>query len=343
MPQLQTPRELLERRAQESMDEGVQTVPEALRQIEILSPLNSGSVTGTTPTTTDIPEKQRLPAALKLVNLDDIRNRSDLHAALCGNLPKNEYGLPKFIYRCDILDVSLFEGNSRPDSDSLSLSDPTDRYEAMQDQLNCAMLPISYHEGFPTLPDNQPFWGSLEFESPEAHAAFKAYIALPGARQLSLLSGFPPNNIKEWFHIYYWGLRARAYDAFAVVHHDRVREQRIMSSTDKQFLTTESLLTRLTRQLETIEFSDITDPSELINLYEKLAKIQRTSLGLPANGNATPHQPQSLEVSAIMKKVTHVDNADVQDISEGIDTRQLLTDVDSIDAAQEMILKVTSK
>jgi hypothetical protein len=61
--------------------------------------------------------------------------------------------------------------------------------------LNVAWVPLSYLEGFPTLPSGQPFWSILPHEPGELHLALEAYLQLPtlhsqGIRQLSQLPEF---------------------------------------------------------------------------------------------------------------------------------------------------------
>ena len=58
--------------------------------------------------------------------------------------------------------------------------------------LMAAFVPLSYDEGFPTLPSGRPFWEQLEFEPLNAYNAFRAYLAQgrTGARQLFTLDDF---------------------------------------------------------------------------------------------------------------------------------------------------------
>lgn len=56
--------------------------------------------------------------------------------------------------------------------------------------LKAAYVPLSYDEGYPTLPDGRPFWNKLDFEPMDAYIAFQAYLeqGTRGNRQVFLLS-----------------------------------------------------------------------------------------------------------------------------------------------------------
>lgn len=268
-----------------------------------------------------------LPPQLRGVDLQTIHCRSDLIRALNKNLPLNEYGFPELIYRADLLDYNMFHEHAE--------------YQTMRDALITAEVQVHYAEAYPTQSNGRPIWEQLEQEPEDSAFLLKKYLEIPGARQLSDLvsSRLSGETLREWYYFYYWDFRAKAFDTFSAAHHARIREQRILSTTDKHFLAAEGLWTKLETALKSINLETIQeDPIAIVELMEKVTKMQRVALGLPGNGNATPPQAQLQSFELTMKTLTKRAEGDAPQSQLTEDTRSLLNDPDAIERAQELII-----
>lgn len=292
----------------------------------------------------------KLPAALRGVDLNKIMTRADLMAALTIGLPLNEYQMPKFLYRPDLLDVSLFSGVPAESADQDA------RYREMQESLQAAILPLVYHEGYAAFENGSPIWAQMQpFEGEDDFAVFQSYLELPGARQLALLplhTTTPYNSpasgrVPGLFHANYWALRAKASDVFAVVHAQRMREQRIMKTTDKHYLKAEALFNKLMEFAEKLDWDALEgDPEKFVAVMEKLTKIQRTALGLSIHGNSDDDKVRTPSVELIMRNISRqategvvVDRA----AEQNVDVQKLLENPEALEQAQELILRFGAK
>src|SRR5690606_8394367 len=83
-------------------------------------------------------------------------------------------------------------------SQTSSLVDTSRVARSLREDLKAAFIPLNYDEGFPTLPDGQPFWDRFEFEPMQYHTAFQAYLQMPivnrGVRSLSDLAAIMEKN-----------------------------------------------------------------------------------------------------------------------------------------------------
>lgn len=292
----------------------------------------------------------KLPLALRGIDLNNISSRAELMAALTLGLPLNEYQMPKFIYRPDLLDPSLFCGNPA-DSDNQE-----SRYREMQDCLTAAIIHLNYSEGYAAFEDGRPIWDQMHpFEDGASYSTFLQYIQLPGARQLSLLPSHsttyydssPEMRGALLLHTNYWGLRAKAHDIFAVVHAQRMREQRILKTEDKHFLKAESLFNKLMTFEESLDWEEISkDPKAFVELMEKLTKIQRTALGLSIHGNGQGEGARTPSVEVIMRNVSRqaTEGVDLVKREEAdVNVQKLLENPEMLERAQELILRFGSQ
>lgn len=271
---------------------------------------------------------------------------------LSPGLPLNEYSLPVYVYRPDMLDYAaivraLTSGEQTTGATTTSFppaqhAGPGPSLTDIQQSLEAAIVPLTYNEGFPVLPSGMPFWMQLEFEPKEAYDAFVSYLELGGARQLSALIAYNLEELREYFHTYYWGFRVKAFDLYKVAHHQKVKLQRMLSTEDTHFKLAEKLLKKVETYFEGKELDDedIT-PDKAVAMLEKLVKIQRVSVGLPANG-------ESKEADGDKRKVTPVQILMQQISQNGAESRAntanevdlLLEDPDAVDMAQELIIKM---
>lgn len=237
--------------------------------------------------------------------------------------------------------------------------------------IHVAYVPLSYHEGFPTLSDQTPFWELFAWEPAEAHRAFKAYIKMgkKGARTLFDLAnalpdhpdfqgGSPPSlsELTEWFHLYYWAYRSRAFDLFHVAARRKNRAQLIMDMEDNHY----KKATKLWGQLMTYmnpggEFWETITPQAAVQMLKILPQIQRMSLGLPANGVGSNVDTQSdagvSSLEVVLRQIAEsggvssdANNA-VGDNSQAVQEdfrRDVLKNPESVRNVQELIIRMTN-
>jgi hypothetical protein len=109
-------------------------------------------------------------------------------------VPRTHNGIPDGFYRADLIHPDqIVKGKS---STAEILGTPNtggalDEEVLQLDErlLRVAYVPLCYDEGFPTLPDGQPFWAQLDFEPVHCYLAFQAYLeqGTRGTRQLGAL------------------------------------------------------------------------------------------------------------------------------------------------------------
>lgn len=300
----------------------------------------------------------RRTGPLKGVDPKKVASVWQLLEQLNPGLPLNEYGLPVYVYRPDMLDYAAVVRAltaSEQSTVATTTSFPPAQHAVpgqhtatsasmaeVQQGLEAAIVPLTYNEGFPVTPGGMPFWMQLEFEPKEAYDAFVSYLELGGARQLSALIAYNLEELREYFHTYYWGFRVKAFDLYKVAHHQKVKLQRMLSTEDSHFKIAEKLLKKVEAYFEGKELDDEDlSADKVVGMLEKLVKIQRVSVGLPANG-------ESKEADGDKRKVTPVQILMQQISQNGSENRSntanevdlLLEDPDAVDMAQELIIKM---
>lgn len=278
----------------------------------------------------------RVPNALRGIDLSSITSRAQLLCSLTNNIPQNEYNLPRFIYRPDLLDHHLF--SAQKNEDPLL---ENERFREMQDQLDSATIKLDFYEGFPSI-DGSPIWQKLPFESPTDFDVFERYTKIPGARQLGNIVNTSSNGgptlqeAQELYHLYFWGFRTLAHDTFAIAHYQRLKQQRILSTDNVHFLEAEKLLSNLQAHFNEINWELVKDPQVFVTILEKVTKLQRMALGQSATGEKTAQTP-SLEL--IMRNLTAgQENLKPQESSQK-GAMEILSDPTLTDKAQELIIR----
>lgn len=291
-----------------------------------------------------LPPKKLAPFALRGLDLKNVKTRAELICMLTAQIPLNEYNLPKFIYRSDLLDPQLFceqnntdieQGLAQLESHNALAVEAEDRFDMMQQALDAAIVRLDYYEGYPSI-DGVALWETLNFESREDFEFFKSYLALPGARQLAMVANSNLKHLTELYHLNYWGVRALAHDIFAVVHYQRMRDQRILKTEDSHFLQAEQLLSALKDRVNEIDWEACKDPKLFVEVFEKLAKIQRAALGQSSMSREEPRSP-SLELT--LRKVTQSNTTTQRETSQQ-DALALLDDPEATEMAQELIIRL---
>jgi hypothetical protein len=281
----------------------------------------------------ELPEAENVlvpyaPYPLRAAKIDDINSRSDLIRELTKQIPLNEFGLPTYYYRPDLLDYLMLVGSM-------------ERAEAtfVDEMLQSAVVQVFYTQGFPTIGHYTPIWAQLDFETKEAHQAFLQYCDQAGVRQLSTMVSISQEQCEEWYHLNYWASRAKSLDLFKATHHARLREDRIMKLEDNHFIEGEKIFRKLTQAInnKTADELDKLDVDKLISSLERVTRIQRTAVGLSATGGREAEAPKATSVEVTMRKIASEDQ--LEQHVEGFDA-SLLSSPELALAAQELIIKV---
>lgn len=280
----------------------------------------------------NIPKRQ-LPVALRNLDLLSIESRVDLMEQLNTRLPLNDMELPDFLYRPDLLDYTAFtrlgtQGDLRSDSDVLGA----------MDLLKAAEVRLYYNEGFPTLKGGTPLWFQLPYETAKAYAAFERYISLSGVRRLIDLAPIRPEESTEWFHLYVWDLRVKAFDLFVVAHHRKNQLSRRLQTEDNHYKMAKSALEAVTAQFAAINWEEAkVTPPQLVKMMADLAKIQRDAIGLVAGGDLKQPLAPVQTTHVIMQQIAP---KAAQSAREEDEIDLLRDDPESIELAQELILRL---
>ena len=181
--------------------------------------------------------------------------------------------------------------------------------------LHNAFIPLQFDEGFPAFENGMSFWERLEFEPMDAFQAFQKYLqmnlghaatadmeegeeydgkAAGGTRSISELvtQDHLDSDIlgivslyQGYSHLYYWGLRVRAYDLFRVAQFRIKQEFRAVETQGDHYVQSQRLRHRLTQYMESeVEFWDLMTPKTAIDMFKTLTQLERVSSGLPAAG-----------------------------------------------------------
>jgi hypothetical protein len=289
--------------------------------------------------------KSNIPASLTGIDLTKTMTRAELIFALQNNIPRNEYNLPRYLYRTDLLDPGIFHLTEQEQQEIDN--GENDKYQIMQASLDAAVLELTYQEGFPAFrATGAAIWSKLDFESPEDHDLFESYRSLPGARQLELLPAQHKKRTIVLFHTNYWAVRTLASDAFASVHMRRMREQRILKTDDAHFLMSERLITKLKDVESGVNWDVLKEnPQEFVQTLERVAKLQRQSLGLVSANGSGGKAPEGVESvqSAMRRSLEQPVQSEATSAPEAADILKLLGDDKLAGMAQEVILRVQRK
>lgn len=277
-------------------------------------------------TLSDFPEAPLIIAGpLRHIQYSQITSRSTLIEQLLKTIPLNECGLPLYLYRPDLLDYTQFQ--SLPSQETVS---------DLQESLLSAMVHISYAQGFPSLSNGEPLWAQFDWESIENYIQFTEYLEQEGIRSLHTLREASTHmsvlttstsEFYEVFTLYSWAFRARAFDLYQTAHKQRKRIERVMNTEDSHFELAEKMMKKVSQRIS--EFTDddweIVDPITATKMLSELTKVQRISIGLPANGPQTKDAaPPFLSTEQQMKRL-----AQAGDIPEvGANNKRIVTQED---------------
>lgn len=287
---------------------------------------------------------------------------------LTPTIPLNQFDMPEFIYRADLLDHTYIQetllkahgvdtqrnlANPSPEEVAPTTISPADKESAdkstgtianlgeIQEQLHAAMVSLDYYQGFPTI-EGVPLWRRMDFEPENAHDAFIAYLEQSGTRQLHELIAYDRKDLQEWFHTYYWGFRCKSFDMFAVASAQRTRIQRMLRAEDSHYVQAERILAQLKGRFDNITAEELTELGleKAVSVFEKLVKVQRISVGLPANGSATADDEKKTAptTNIIMQQIAEKSPEQRQTEEEQIDI--LADSPEFLEEAQKLIIKM---
>lgn len=293
--------------------------------------------------------KMVLVGAARTLVGKDIHNKRELIQHLTAGLYLNDYGLPDYVYRADLLDDNAIRGiiQTEPSTTTTSFPPPRVGAEGIQELnalVDIARVPLHYDEGYPALDSGLPFWQKLDFEPKEAYDAFVFYLQMDGARKLSDLIAYDMGDLKQWFHLYYWDYRVKAFDLYRVANYQRNKLRRMLSTEDKHYRMADKLFTQLAETMETADFAtklSELDPDKLVKVLDTVVKVQRISAGLNATGGKSDEaQPVKQHTTVnIMNKLT--ENDVVRAEEEQVDV--LSENPDMVTQVQDMLLDLQSK
>lgn len=241
--------------------------------------------------------------------VDGTPDRVSVFREISTKIPINEFGLPEFLYRADLIPADFFEL-------------PFDNQTTV---LRNAVIPLNMDEGFPSFEHRKPIWERMDHESATHFMWFEQYrnqpyehallaektnknghhasglgdirrldsLKLPQMNGSTTQSGGSAGGIgeiSELFVYYFWPHRCLAYDYFRIIEQEKQRERQILSTTNTHFLKASQLFDKLYDAILKEEGEDgilllrDLDGQKAVNVLEKLVKIQRVSLGLNMNG-----------------------------------------------------------
>jgi hypothetical protein len=248
---------------------------------------------------------------------------------LAKSIQTNEYGLPIYYLRSDLLPYDL--GNLN------------------QGEVDAAVVQLSYDEGFPTTDKNQLFWSQMPHEPQELFMLFVAYLDQPlevGIRQLELLAQSQRvelSLVTDAFYEYFWSARARAYDLFQVAADRKKRELRIRKSEDSDFVLASNMLEQLLERFNCDEGNwwDELTAKEALDALEQLVKLKRLSLGLTGQHASSLPRAGGSSVESVENIMKQLTNAGAATEASAMDVRALLLDPETATMAQSLIIKAT--
>lgn len=270
-----------------------------------------------------VPAEVETPINTHGFNLSKVETRLDLIKEAARTLPTNEYNLPTYIYRTDLLTLEMV------------------KFPAMlEGMLDSARVYLDYHHGFPTLGGENPFWAKLPWESDTSFAVFLMYLELEGARSLHKVTAVAPDLVQQYYHAHYWGHRSLAYDMYQAAHHERLRHQRIFEVEDTHWKASKALFGNISKALEGKELSEV-EPEKLVKMLHTTVQIQRLAAGLPTGGHHKQSEegPKAPSVEITMRQIAENAGAKPVEVQE-LDFSSVYSDPEALKAAQSLIIKV---
>jgi len=244
------------------------------------------------------------------------------------------------------------------------------------ESLHGAFMPLQFDEGFPAFENGQPFWSRLEYEPNDAFEAFQKYLQMSlgtpgtvpkyddtdneydgtsatGTRNISILAAnqFVDKQVlqmaqiyQQYYHLYYWGMRAHAYDLYRIAQYRTQQELRMVETQDEHYVQTRRLRHRLMQYMNNEEeFWDMMTPKTGIDMFKTVTTLERISAGLPASGpineanEANRGKPFEVTLRSVAQTNRRVQNVSLDEEGEVLD--KALEDPETTEVLQELIIK----
>lgn len=199
-----------------------------------------------------------------------VRFQSRYMRTLTSKLVLNEYGLPTgFWDTSKILAHPPGEGEEPDDS---------------------CWVPLAYGEGYPVLTQTATaFWEHLPGEPLQHFEYFAKYLLMEGARNIQELAAIisqkgggraiTPLVLQSIFDLYYWDLRAKAFDLFQEASLTRFRSVRGKMIEYDHLLMATDLVEKCKAYINS-KFDDFS-PREVLEVLKLSVSLQRLSVRLP--------------------------------------------------------------
>lgn len=262
-------------------------------------------------------------------------SRGEVISHLSRTIPANEYGLPLFYFRSDLLDLDkavAYGHISQTESDG-------------------AVTPLGYADGFPTLQNGSPFWKRLPHEPQNTYMAFCRFLELAEEEGIRLLDSLAEQEslsieqLREWSYEFYWSSRARAYDLFIVAADAKRRENRVRKSENRHYNKAGELLEKILLRFENEEdLVNQLSSKDLLDAFEQMVKIQRLSLGLTGANASTINKELSApatSVEVILRQLTKNVGSGENAEDQANRLALLMSDENTALQIQELIVKAT--
>lgn len=275
------------------------------------------------------------PWLIKQLLKETIETFGDLILALYKLVPQTDTDLPLFIYRVDIIPFDRVRDILLREEESLGA-----RGRELEELFGPAIVQLKYDEGFPTMPSGNPIWEKFDFETNEAYSQFATYISDGPTRALYKLISYDPLEVIENSKRYYWTTRIRAFDVYRVAYHEKIRLHRALEAEDSHYLMADRMLKKLNLVFDETTVQDLKDlgVDKAVAVAEKLVKIQRDSVGLN-NPKAYEDRLTAPTMHKLVRKVTRSEAVERQETDE---TEHITNDLEALEMAQELIIKVQS-
>jgi len=201
-----------------------------------------------------------------------------------------------------------------PDNAPLAYIDPAviqgkystiDLEETTLDDVDDAIVPLQYSDGYPATEYGTPFWECLENEPTEYFDLFKKYRessyikhlqgrkagdpiqpiktnGLTGGRMLTHVSNQTDTDrqvLRTIALMYHWALRARCYDLFMEKQLQARRDAEIQYMQSEHHRAARQIFERCEKWLE--KHADALNPKTALEWMQMSIELERLSLGLP--------------------------------------------------------------
>jgi len=292
--------------------------------------------------------------------------------------PHNPHNTPKALPMLAVDAIDHTDVLNEVDLTSLTTPDVYRIAGFPAQSLHGAFMPLQFDEGYPAFENGQPFWTRLEYEPSDAYEAFQRYLQMSlgkpgtqpeyddedgeydgteasGMRSISALATdmFPNQRLlqmtqvfQEYYHLYYWGMRAHAYDLYRIAQHRTQQELRMVETQDEHYMASRRLRHRLMQYMNNEEeFWDMMTPKTGIDMFKTITSLERISAGMPAGGpineaaEANRGKPFEVTMRTVAQTNRRIGDSSKIISEEGEVLDRALEDPNATEVLQELIIR----